>query len=234
MQLPFFERDFEPCKHIWAAALKAEQHGYLRGRDKLSSVAFHSDHQPSGARSAVPVLDCLGKNNWSRCFILMALAESRSATATAREFLYIVDGAATASADRLVIEVAQRELRSNGTWGKLKTPKLRFNDVDSIPNTEDRRIIAMLVGSLRDFIYGYSPYYQESVSLSFHCSPPLCEVVLPLICATGRSLLRVSNATDELPSQLGRWRSLGVLFEDGAGRERRNIPSIRRASPRRD
>ena len=83
-------------------------------------------------------------------------------------------------------------------WGKLKTHKLRFNDVDSIPNTEDRRIIAMLVGSLRDSIYGYSSYYQESISPQFSLPPPLWEVVLPLICATGRSLLRVSNATDEL------------------------------------
>jgi len=27
---PFFERDFEPCKHIWAVALAAEQRGYLK------------------------------------------------------------------------------------------------------------------------------------------------------------------------------------------------------------
>ncbi|MGN6734783.1 MAG: SWIM zinc finger family protein, partial [Candidatus Binatia bacterium] len=197
---PFFERDFEPCKHIWAAALKAEQHGYLRGRDKLSSVAFHSEHQPAGVvRSVASASGLSWQKQLEPLFHSMALAESRSAvTAPAREFLYIVDGAATASADHLIIEVAQRELRSNGTWGKLKTPKLRFKDVDSIPNTADRRIIAMLVGSLRDSIYDYSPYYQESVSPQFSLPPPLWEVVLPLICATGRSLLRVSNATDEL------------------------------------
>jgi superfamily II DNA or RNA helicase len=197
---PFFERDFEPCKHIWAAALEAEQHGYLRGREKLSSVAFHSEHQPSGAaRSAASASGLSWQKQLEPLFHSMALAESRSAvTAPAREFIYIVDGAATASADHLIIEVAQRELRSNGTWGKLKTHKLRFKDVDSIPNTADRRIIAMLVGSLRDSIYDYSPYYQESVSPQFSLPPSLWEVVLPLICATGRSLLRVSNATDEL------------------------------------
>ena len=197
---PFFERDFEPCKHIWAAALKAEQHGYLRGRDKLSSVAFNSEHEAFGpVRSGAFGSGLSWQKQLEPLFHSMALAESRSAvTAPAREFLYIVDGAATASADRLIIEVAQRELRSNGTWGKLKTHKLRFNDVDSIPNTEDRRIIAMLVGSLRDSIYGYSSYYQESISPQFSLPPPLWEVVLPLICATGRSLLRVSNATDEL------------------------------------
>ncbi|MGE5852768.1 MAG: SWIM zinc finger family protein, partial [Deltaproteobacteria bacterium] len=197
---PFFERDFEPCKHIWAAALKAEQRGYLRGRDKLSSVAFNSEHKVFGpVRSGASGSGLSWQKQLEPLFHSMALAESRSAvTAPAREFLYIVDGAATASADHLIIEVAQRELRSNGTWGKLKTHKLRFNDVDAIPNTEDRRIIAMLVGSLRDSIYGYSSYYQESISPQFSLPPPLWEVVLPLICATGRSLLRVSNATDEL------------------------------------
>jgi uncharacterized Zn finger protein len=27
---PFFERDYDVCKHIWAAALAAEQRGYLK------------------------------------------------------------------------------------------------------------------------------------------------------------------------------------------------------------
>src|ERR1051325_10305317 len=96
---PFFERDFEPCKHIWAAALKAEQHGYLRGRDKLSSVAFHSEHQSSGvARSAASASGLSWQKQLEPLFHSMALAESRSAvTAPAREFIYIIDGAATAS-----------------------------------------------------------------------------------------------------------------------------------------
>src|SRR5689334_24473350 len=35
---PYFERDFEPCKHIWAAALKAEQQGYLRRHGNFMSM----------------------------------------------------------------------------------------------------------------------------------------------------------------------------------------------------
>ena len=198
---PFFERDFEPCKHIWAAALKAEQHGYLRGRDELASVAFNSEHNTfAPARFVGSGSGLSWQKQLEPLFHSMALSESRSAaTAPAeREFLYIVDGAATASADRLIIEVAQRELRSNGTWGKLKTHKLRLNDLDLIPTAEDRRIIAMLVGSLRDSIDDYSPYYQHSISPHFALQPSLWEVVLPLICATGRCLLRVSNGTEEL------------------------------------
>jgi len=59
-------------------------------------------------------------------------------------------------------------------------------------------IIAMLVGSLRDSMDDYSPYYQHSISPHFALQPSLWEVVLPLICATGRCLLRVSNGTEEL------------------------------------
>lgn len=198
---PFFERDFEPCKHIWAAALKAEQHGYLRGRDKLSSVAFNSEHKTFGpARSGASGSGLSWQKQLEPLFHSMALAESRSAVTTPaeREFVYVIDGAATASADRLIIEVAQRELRRNGTWGKLKTHKLRLNDLDLMPAADDRRIIAMLTGSLPDSLDDYSPYYQHSISPQFALQPSLREIVLPLICATGRCLLRVSNATEEL------------------------------------
>jgi len=37
---PYFERDFEPCKHIWAACLAAEQKGYLKGENDIASPDF--------------------------------------------------------------------------------------------------------------------------------------------------------------------------------------------------
>ena len=195
---PFFERDFEACKHIWATALKAEQHGYLRARDGLPSVTFRlakDDERPGFDASTL---------SWQKqlepLFHSLALAEGRPGLTSPaeREFAYVIDGTATASADRLIVEVAQRELRSNGTWSKLKTQKLRINDLDLLPNAEDRRIIALLIGSLRESVYGYSSYYQDSISPHFGVPPPLWEIVLPLICGTGRALLRMSITSQEL------------------------------------
>ena len=37
---PFFERDLEPCKHIWATVLAAEERGYLRGRETGTEFEF--------------------------------------------------------------------------------------------------------------------------------------------------------------------------------------------------
>src|SRR5262249_62004761 len=37
---PYFERDFEPCKHIWAACLAAEHKGYLKGTADVDSSDF--------------------------------------------------------------------------------------------------------------------------------------------------------------------------------------------------
>ena len=194
---PFFERDFEPCKHIWAAALKAEQHGYLRGRDGLPSVTLGLPGD--NGRATRNTSELSWQKQLEPLFHSLALAESRSASvAPEREFVYVIDGTATATADRLVIEVTQRELRSNGTWGKLKTQKLRLNDIDLLPNAEDRRIISLLAGSLRDSIYSYSPYYQDSISPHFGVPAPLWEVVLPLICGTGRALLRMSTTSQDL------------------------------------
>ncbi len=50
---PYFERDFEPCKHIWAACLAAEQKGYLKGAGEFASHDF-SEAIPVFPRKAYP------------------------------------------------------------------------------------------------------------------------------------------------------------------------------------
>ena len=73
---PFFERDFEACKHIWATALKAEQHGYLRGRDGLPSVALGL---PKGnGKAARNTSELSWQKQLEPLFHSLALAESRS------------------------------------------------------------------------------------------------------------------------------------------------------------
>src|SRR5690349_20521497 len=60
----FFERDLEPCKHIWATVLAAEQRGYLRGRETGTDFEFQLPAKTPPANR--------GKSNLSRCSSLCA------------------------------------------------------------------------------------------------------------------------------------------------------------------
>ena len=183
---PFFERDLEPCKHIWATVLAAEQRGYLRGRETGSDFDFQSPAKTPSAQSWKKQLEPLLES------LRVAENRARSPAGPDREFVYVIDASASQSAGRLIVDVAQRERRADGTWGKLKEKKLGPNDFSAVPDSADRRILAMLFGSRRDLNYGYSSYYQESTYPNFSLAAPLWEVALPLMCATGRCALRLS------------------------------------------
>jgi hypothetical protein len=183
---PFFERDLEPCKHIWATVLAAEQRGYLRGRETGTGFEFQLPAKaPSGQswkKQLEPLLESLRA----------AESRARSPAGPDREFVYVIDASASQSAGRLIVDLAQRERRADGSWGKLKEKKLGPNDISAVPDSADRRLLAMLFGSRRDLNYGYSSYYQESTYPNFSLPAPLWEVALPLMCATGRCALRLS------------------------------------------
>ena len=124
---PYFERDLEPCKHIWAVSLAAEQQGYLRGRESFSELdSFAPVAKPVQVKNPQPAPSW--KKQLEPLLNSLQAAENRSrfSTPTEREFIYIIDVSGTRNADRLVIDVAQRERRTNGLWGKLKTKKLRL------------------------------------------------------------------------------------------------------------
>jgi len=206
---PYFERDLEPCKHIWAVALTAEQKGYLRGRedfgalDRLAVLREPFPRTPAAKPAQVkrPPPAPSWKKQLEPLLNSLAAAENRLrfSTPAEREFIYVIDISATRSADRLVIDVAQRERRTNGAWGKLKTKKLGLDEIGDVSDAADRRILAILYGSRRDLSYAYSPYYRESTYPNFALPTPLWDVALPLMCATGRCVLRSSMQSEHLP-----------------------------------
>ena len=54
---PYYEKEFDLCKHIWAACLAAEQEGYLRGaefRDVESGKSRLARPQKKAAKSLPP------------------------------------------------------------------------------------------------------------------------------------------------------------------------------------
>ena len=204
---PYFERDFEPCKHIWAACLAAEQKGYLKGAGDVASPDFSTAIPDVFFRKTYPKPVLVKKpppaSGWKKqlqpLLAKMGADENRLrfTMAPEREFVYIVNAGATLAEEQLTVEVAQRDKKINGEWGKLKTKKLGRYEIDNPADPKDRQILAILFGSRPGASYGYSPYYGESAYSEFVVPRPLWDIVLPLMCATGRCLLRVSIMASE-------------------------------------
>lgn len=206
---PFFEKDFDPCKHIWAAALAAEQRGYLKNLlDWAETEAFeHTKSKTAQRANRESVPKKLPEPGWKQQLQSIRLA-MRSAekqqidrAIADRELLYFVDVDLTLSREQLTIEVARRERKMNGEWGKLKSQRLYASEIPGLKDPADQKIIAILFGARQEQGHSYS-YYADSAPAQFTLPRPTWEVLLPLMCATGRCFLRSPRAPDEnLPLQ---------------------------------
>ena len=204
---PFYDRELITCKHIWAVFLAAEQNGFLDGL---------GDRAPSEIREEIPGLfgyqqaervrtprrsEVSWKQQLHGLIGTMEAQDSRSNrdAAPERYFVYLIDIEGSVGSERLTIQVAQRARKADGSWGKLKSQKIRLTEIAALPDPSDRRILALLTGAREETHYSYSPYYYDSVQSTFSLVAPLWEVVLPLMCATGRCVLSVSRDTDQHP-----------------------------------
>jgi hypothetical protein len=120
----YYEREFDPCKHIWATCLAAEQEGYLTGRElaEIAPVSFRTKAKPRTDGKNPPAPPSW-KKQLQPLLSAMEAEENRLrfAAAPERELVYLIDTDATLARERLVVEVAQRDKKMNGTWGKLKS-----------------------------------------------------------------------------------------------------------------
>jgi superfamily II DNA or RNA helicase len=201
---PFFERDFDVCKHIWAAALAAEQRGYLK------DILTWDEPEESEPRGTNPgrwtvSMPAAPKNppepSWKqqlqsvRVGTPSAVGAVRDRAASERELIYFIDVDYALSRGRLNIEANWRERKMNGEWGKFKSQRIYARDIAGLKNPADRKILAILFGARQEYSYGYSSD-SDSTTPQFTPPRPLWEVLLPLLCATGRLRLRSSKAPE--------------------------------------
>lgn len=218
---PYFERALETCKHIWAALLAAERQELLKGpASKKSLQLFESiDDGEFDDDGSVEFVDSVrrepqvqrkpttlakpARSEWKRLLQSLRTAmaagehESGNASSPDRQLFYLIDIDYTQDAQHLVVEVARRERKMNGDWGKLKSTRLYARDISSLRDQADQRIVAVLFGARQELTYGYSPHYYESSPAQFTLPTTLWGVALPLMCGTGRCFLRESTRFDE-------------------------------------
>src|SRR5262249_52845058 len=95
-----------------------------------------------------------------------------------------------------------RDLKRDGTWGKPKSRHFPRELLSQLPESSDRRILAYLAGATQlnspvaygDDSYVYSDpgaYYDSGLRSRYRLVNPQPELILPLVCETGRCRLRL-------------------------------------------
>jgi SNF2-related domain/Helicase conserved C-terminal domain/SWIM zinc finger len=202
---PFYEREIVPCKHIWAALLAGEKNGFLAGLNKLAAPHLRcvrpdspAEKTPRPRRSAGSLPPAWKQPLQRLRAVMEAEADHRgSRRETECQLIYLVDVQSTLATQQLVVQIAQRERKIDGNWGKLKYKKFYTRDIPQITDPTDRRNLATLLGAHDGFDYGYSSYSSYgSAGNRFTLSPTLWEFVLPLMCSTGRCFLQRSVTSE--------------------------------------
>ena len=205
---PYFVRDFDVCKHIWAAALAAEQRGLLadlRFEDAAAALpdqalrhrrAAKVRQLPPSKKPAEPIW----KQSLQKIISGMSAEEWRAPdkVPAEKELFYLIDAERTVERQKLTLEVACRERKMNGDWGKLKTQRLYATEIAALKDPTDQRVVAILFGANQEL--SYSAYRYEPAPAYFTVPKMLWEVLLPLMCATGRCVLGSTRSTSLPPA----------------------------------
>lgn len=202
---PFFERELDPCKHVWAALLAAEQSGFLHGLEKIAAPHLRGVRAEAAAETRGEPRRrprSLLEASWKQQLLgLRGQLEAADARALAnakgeRELLYYIDAKEALASGQLAVQIALRERKQDGSWGKVKVKRLGTQDLSQLSDAADRRILATLLGAQEGPAYGYAPYAYGETPSEFILTPALWEILLPLMCATGRCSLRQSVSGD--------------------------------------
>jgi superfamily II DNA or RNA helicase len=216
----------EVCQHIWATLLAADATGYLQGDDQKPALFLEveSPDDLEGFQLLAPpsrqdAPRRRGRSEgegakkaptWKKTLARLGSATSHepAQTTTAlppgQEVVYIIDRAITLAGNGLGLEVATRQRKKNGDWGKPKAHSFSSAEAAHLPDPHDRHALAILAGG-RDsasssyyspYSYGYGSY--GSAAARYTLAPALVETLLPIICSTGRCYLREEAGQDEL------------------------------------
>jgi superfamily II DNA or RNA helicase len=258
---PYFDQDV--CKHIWATLLTAEARGLLDATPEPTRLRMSDDdddddddyddddddglydigyrqvkaaqkpHTAASAASPQP-------SSWKKQLAFL----NRTAQETGgypsdhwpvgREVVYVIDGPMTKTSKELVVEVLHRDRKQNGEWSRLKTQNFTGTSLNRLPDGDDRRLIALLLGAREPGNY-YQGYYAGGHR--FQLSATLAMTLLPMLCSTGRCMLRMFPDGELAPlawDDSGAWEFWLEVRRSRANQQYVVTGSLRRGLERRE
>lgn len=189
---PFADSD-GPCKHMWATILKADAGNHLSAAGWVSQVSLNTDVAerllPNPAAGGRPT-------RWES--VIENIAKPLGPDIewpSARQILYFVDVGASTAAGALVIAVAARDRKRDGSFGKISPRVLSRKRIAALPVAEDRDLLSRIAGG--EQYYGYT-YMDAQLPSSFAIPYPLSETILEAAIRTGRCYVRRGTGFDNL------------------------------------
>ena len=117
------------------------------------------------------------------------------------EIVYVVDIPASLAGNGLVLEVATRSRKRDGEWSKPKGRRFALSEIEHLPEPADRQAMAILAGGREQVSSYYSGGGYATTTaprLASTSRTRSSETLLPMLCATGRCLLRESEPDGSL------------------------------------
>jgi hypothetical protein len=204
------------CKHVWATILIAEDQGYINSgvrtghfppfvaidddlsidldSDLFDDISIGDSFAPSQQKTRAPRQIERPLSDWERRLKTIRddldEGELASATSREREILFQLDIGASREHGQIIVDVAQRQRRASGQWGKMKPLKLKPGKLDDVEREEDRNILALMGGGVVDRTnwFGQQSEFQTAV-YRYRLPSELGEKVLPLLCQTDRFVI---------------------------------------------
>ena len=221
---PYFEGG-EECKHVWATMLAADSKNYLadashRTRlnlrfdndalddlldlddDKDPVVADSPYGQPNGP-SARGVAKTINESEpaWKQQLSFLTNTVRANVVTedwpSGREILYLIDPQTNGASSKLTVEIGYRERTVKGEWGKIKSQRIPMTAVSTLKDPADQQILAILSGASDGYWPSYG-YNYTSLSNRFALSTALQQIVLPMMCASGRCVLSSPDKKAEM------------------------------------
>ncbi len=202
---PFSDRGVT-CKHIWAAILAVDARGGLQGSNgaqaqKLTVVPLPEDRQ--SAPTKIPVrrepsrpaprsVSSPRAPAWRETLRKIATPDSPLPPVTDKEFLYLLDVQSTLKSQQITLDVVTSHRKLDGSWSKqISRPYLTRGQVPALHDPADRKILSLIGGaSQHNQWQWYMPGGSTPIPSPCEIPPETADVLLPLLCATGRFRLR--------------------------------------------
>jgi superfamily II DNA or RNA helicase len=141
-------------------------------------------------------------------------ARYQTANAESRRVLYFVDISECLSAGTFIVQSVVCRMKKTGEWGKPNFQESVIRDIDQF-GPADVQLLSLLSPS--SVSYGYSSPHGGSVGTRHRLPQPTLDIVMPLLCATGRFFMRTVHEPDDFKPL--EWDS-GIPYAFGMNVER--------------
>jgi superfamily II DNA or RNA helicase len=230
---PYFAGDAGICKHLWAAFLAADAAGYLStetaldtddlgdlelGDDDLARTleTFRRETPPSARYDP-----------WVSQLRAIQAAQDRLTTGKVtkeREIRYLIDVNSTVIANQLTLNIVYREVRKDGSWSNPKPFSIAAGKIAALKDVQDRQILSMVLGTADPWSssHGYYGYSRDRSIPGTGVTIPasMTDVVVPLICRTGRGGLLTVLADEPVTLSLDEGPPWELWIEMKGGTEK--------------